>query len=308
MQRIFVNGQPISPEAIQFELERLVHFYAQHGMPEDQIRKQLPQLQKQATDQALGSMLLMIEANKLDIPVSEDEIDQQIKTIIGQIGGQEAFDKALAERKTSLADFRQQLKRGRRVDKLVERVTAGAKDPTEAEIRQHFEDHRSEYEKGERVLAQHILITPDGDTDTSKAEARAKIAAIRRRIVDEGKNFSDEAAAHSMCPSGKEGGSLGWFSRGMMVPEFDKAAFEMRDGEVSDIIETQFGYHIIYKTAHEDAQAADFDDVREQIRDFLRHNRKGELMAAYVNELRAKANVEVRDDGHTHSANCQCHG
>ncbi len=306
MQRIFVNGQPVSPESIQFELERLIHFYAQHGMPEDQIRKQLPQLQKQATDQAVGSLLLMTEANRLDIPVGEDEIDLQVQTIIKQIGGQEAFDKALAERKTSLADFRQQLKRGRRVDKLVERVTSGAKDPTEAEIRQHFEDHRSEYEKGERVLAQHILITPDGDTATSKAEAREKITAIRRRIVEEGKSFSDEAAAHSMCPSGKEGGSLGWFSRGMMVPEFDKAAFEMRDGEVSDIIETQFGYHIIYKTAHEDAGEADFDEVREQIRDFLRHNRKGELMAAFVNELRSKANIEVKDDGR--SAACHCHG
>ena len=177
----------------------------------------------------------------------------------------------------------------------MEKITAGAEDPSEADLLAHFNAHKSEYSKSERVLAQHILISPDGDTETSKQEARDKIRAIRKRIVEEGKNFSDEAAAHSMCPSGKQGGSLGWFSRGMMVPEFDKAVFEMRDGEVSDIIETQFGFHIIYKTAHEDAGEPDFDEVREQVRDFLRHNRRGELMAAHVNELREKATIEERD-------------
>jgi parvulin-like peptidyl-prolyl isomerase len=143
-------------------------------------------------------------------------------------------------------------------------------------------------------LAQHILITPDGDTATSKGEARSKIEAIRERVLG-GKSFADEAAEHSMCPSGKEGGSLGWFSRGMMVPAFDEAVFSMKDGDVSDIIETQFGYHIICKTQHEEAGEADFDQVREQIRDFIRHARRGEAMSAYVEELKAKATIEMAE-------------
>ena len=124
-------------------------------------------------------------------------------------------------------------------------------------------------------------------------EARAKVAAVRERVTSGGKPFADEAAAHSMCPSGKEGGSLGWFSRGMMVPEFDQAVFAMQVGEVSDIIETQFGYHIICKTDHEPMGEADFDQVREKIRDFLRHARRGEAMTAYVEELKAKATIEM---------------
>ena len=103
--------------------------------------------------------------------------------------------------------------------------------------------------------------------------------------------FSDEAQMHSMCPSASEGGSLGWFSRGMMVPEFDKVAFEMKDGEVSDIVETQFGYHIIKKMDHKEESEPSFDEVREQIRDFLRHERRGEIMTAYVEELKAKAKI-----------------
>ena len=292
MQKVKVNGQAISEEAIQFELERLVRFYTDHGMSQDQIRAQLPSFVQKATEQAIGAKLLLDEASKLDLPVSEAEIDAQVEKIVQQVGGREAFQAALAQQKTTEAAFRVQLKSGKRVDKLVEKAVAGVADPTEEEIQKHFEEHKGEYSVGERVLAQHILITPDGDTDVSKREAKTKIDSIRERVLG-GKDFADEAATHSMCPSGKEGGSLGWFSRGMMVPEFDEAAFSMKDGDVSDVIETQFGYHIIYKTDHEDAREADFDDVREKIRDFIRHARRGEAVTAYVDELKAKAKIET---------------
>ena len=292
MQKVKVNGQAIPEEAIQFELERLVRFYTDHGMSQDQIRAQLPSFVQKATEQAIGTKLLLDEASKLDLPVSEAEIDEQVEKIVTQVGGREAFQAALAQQKTTEAAFRVQLKSGKRVDKLVEKAVAGVADPTEEEIQKHFEEHKGEYSVGERVLAQHILITPDGDTDVSKREAKTKIDSIRERVLG-GKDFADEAAAHSMCPSGKEGGSLGWFSRGMMVPEFDEAAFSMKDGDVSDVIETQFGYHIIYKTDHDDAREADFDDVREKIRDFIRHARRGEAVTAYVDELKAKAKIEV---------------
>jgi parvulin-like peptidyl-prolyl isomerase len=287
-----VNGQVIPQEAVQFELERLVRFYAEHGMAQDQIRAQLPELVKKATEQAIGAKLLLDEAARLDIPVSDAEVDAKVEQLVKRVGGREAFARALEQQKTTEEAFRRHLRQGARVDKLVEKAVAEVAEPTEAEIERHFEEHRDEYAPGERVLAQHILITPDGDTQTSKDEARAKIEAIRERVAG-GKSFADEAAAHSMCPSGKEGGSLGWFSRGMMVPEFDQAVFSMNVGEVSDIIETQFGFHIIYKTDHESAGEADFDQVREKIRDFLRHARRGEAMTAYVEELKAKATIEM---------------
>ena len=101
------------------------------------------------------------------------------------------------------------------------------------------------------------------------------------------------AAAYSDCPSGKQaGGSLGWFGRGAMVPEFDHAVFSMKDGEVSDVVETQFGYHIIKKVAHLEAECPTFEEARDKIRDFLRHAARGEALNAYVEELREKATIE----------------
>lgn len=290
---ITVNGQVIPDEAIQFEFERLVRFYSEHGWSNDQIKANLPELIEQAQNQAVGAKLLLDEAAKLDIPVSEAEVDKQVETIVAQIGGREAFLKALEAQKTTEAKFRDQLRQGKRVDKLVAQATAGIDEPTEADIEAYFKEHKAEFSKGERVLAQHILVTPDGEAAASKSEAYEKINAIRERIVSGAKTFEGEAAEHSTCPSGKEGGSLGWFGRGMMVPEFDSEAFAMAIGDISGIIETQFGYHIIKKTDHEKGGETEFADVREQIRDLIRHSRRGSAMTAYVEELRSKAKIEM---------------
>jgi len=290
---IKVNGQVIPEEAIQFEFERLARFYSEHGWSNDQIKSNLPELVEQAQNQAIGAKLLLDEAARLDIPVSEPEVDEQVEQIVAQVGGREAFKKALAAQKTTEETFRAQIRQGKRVDKLVAQATSGTEEPTEADIEKYFNEHKAEFSTGEKVLAQHILVTPDGDAEASKKEAYTKINDIRERIVAGAKTFESEAAEHSTCPSGKEGGSLGWFGRGMMVPEFDSEAFAMDIGDISGIIETQFGYHIIKKTDHNKGGEADFDTVREQIRDLLRHSRRGSAMTAYVSELRSNAKIEM---------------
>lgn len=289
---ITVNGEPVPAQAVSFELERLVKFYAQHGMSEEQIRQQLPVLRDRAIEQAIGEKLLFLEADELDIRVSDEEVDQSVFQMAREVGGMGKLRDVLARQKLDEKTLRAQIRRGKRVDKLVEQIVSSSAEPTEEEIKDHFEQHQGEYNKPERVLAQHILITPEGDTPESKEAAHKKISAIRERVL-KGADFSAEAKAHSHCPSKDKGGSLGWFARGMMVPAFENAAFGMKDGEVSDIVETQFGYHIIYRTGHEDAQAADFDEARESIRDFLRHAKRGEALSAHVADLRKKADVRI---------------
>jgi peptidyl-prolyl cis-trans isomerase C len=178
------------------------------------------------------------------------------------------------------------------VDLLVEQATTEVSEPTEAEIEAHFKAHAAEYAKPERAQAQHILVKPEDTTPAARDAARAKLLDIRRRL-EQGAKFAELAAAYSDCPSGrKAGGSLGWVSRGMMVPEFDEALFALAIGELSQAVETTFGFHVIHKTAQEPGGPATFGDVRERVRDFLRHVRRGEALSAYVNELRAKAKIE----------------
>lgn len=291
MAKITVNGEPITDDMIQYEVERLIRFHAEHGMSQEQIRAQLKEIVAQATEQAIGEKLLMEDASKLDFPISAEEIDDHVETVIETFGGKANFDRALAERGISLSQFKANLRCSKKTEQLLLKITEGVADPTEAEIEKHFNDHRDEYTKGEQVLASHILISPDGETQVSKDEARAKIEAIRKSIVEDGVDFSEAAQKNSMCPSSQQGGSLGWFSRGMMVPEFDSAAFSMKDGEISEIVETQFGYHIIKKVGSKAAGVPQFTEVREQIRDFLRHDRRGRAISNYVEELKSKATI-----------------
>ena len=288
---IRVNGKPVPQSAIEYELGRLVQFYSQY-LSEDQIRSQLGVLRDRAKEQAIGARLLFDEAERLGIEVSEAELDERIARYEEQAGGRDAFLDLLRKQNIDPAEFREQTRRGRRVDKLVEMHTSGISDPTEEEMREHFEAHRDEYVKSAQAQAQHILVSPKGDGASAKEEALSKILDLKRRI-EAGEDFSALAAAHSDCPSGKQaGGSLGWFGRGAMVPEFDKAVFSMEDGEVSDVVETQFGYHIIRKVAHIDAESPSFEEAQDKIRDFLRHARRGEALKNYVAELREKATVE----------------
>ena len=139
-----VNGQVIPQDAIQFELERLVRFYAEHGMSQDQIRAQLADLVQKATEQAIGTKLLMDEAAKLDLQVSDADLEEQVAKIVDQVGGEEAFRRALQQQNTTEDAFREQLRRGRRVDKLIEKAVADVADPTKAEIEAYFSGHKDE--------------------------------------------------------------------------------------------------------------------------------------------------------------------
>jgi len=288
---IRVNGEEIPESAILFEFNRLVKFYSEH-MSAEQIKQQMDVLKQKARDQAIGAKLLMNEANRLDIKVPTDEVEERVAKMVENAGSPEAFDKILASQNLTMDVVRDSIEKGRRVDQLVTKITADVPDPTEAEIRAHFEAHAKEYTKPARVQARHILIKPHAATTEDKQTAQARLLEIRRKI-DEGTDFGEMAAAHSDCPSGsKAGGSLGWFSRGMMVPELDKAVFAMEVGELSDVIETSLGYHLVSKTAEQEGGTATLDEVRGKVRDFLRHARRGEAISAYVAELKEKAAIK----------------
>lgn len=301
MKQAFVNGEPISRDAVQFELDRLVKFYASHGMSQADIKKNLDKFVEKAQEQAIGAKLLFARAEQLDLAVDPRAVDAQVQKVIQQVGGRENYVKALAAQKLSEDDFRKELAKGCRVDALVQQACRDVPEPTEAEIANYYEQHVTQFVASPQVLAQHILVKTEGMDAADKVEALDKIKAIRARILENktpgeiGQAFVREAQENSDCPSGQNGGSLGWFGRGMMVPEFDHAAFAMKCGEVSDVIETQFGYHIILKTDEKAGGQQTLVDVSDQIRDLLRHEARGRAMDAFVAELREKATIEYKD-------------
>ena len=290
-----VDGAPVSQQAVDFELHRLLHFYQQQGVPEERLREQLPALQAKALEQAIGTRLLAEEAAREDIPVTEADLDAQFEQYVRQFGGdREKLVSAIKAQGLTVEAFKQNLRQGVRISKLIDRVCDAVPPPAEEEVRAHYDAHRAEYATQDRVLAQHILVRPASDAPGDKAAAKSKLEAIRGRIVAGESTFAEEAREHSDCPSGKSaGGSLGWFGRGMMVKPFEDVAFTLALNTVSDILETQFGYHILIKTGEEKGREPAFEEIRDRVLDFVRHAKRGQALTDHVNLLRSKATVTL---------------
>jgi peptidyl-prolyl cis-trans isomerase C len=108
-----------------------------------------------------------------------------------------------------------------------------------------------------------------------------------------GADFAELAKKHSADGSAQQGGDLNFFTKGQMVPQFDQAAFAMKPGQISDIVTTQFGYHIIKVTDHRPASTVPFEQVSGRIKDFLTEQQKQQKADAFIQSLKQKAKIEV---------------
>ena len=188
---------------------------------------------------------------------------------------------------------------GKTREEIVEEATGSAVLPSDEDCEKYYNENREAFKEPPQVRASHILVKVDTADETEKAKARAKIDSIRARIVGEinmEQAFADAARENSDCPSGKEGGDLGWFGPGQMVGEFDKASFEMKVDEISGVVETQFGFHIIRKTGEKPGGEKSFDEVKAGLKEALSREAKNAAFVKFMGELREKAKIEVRDE------------
>lgn len=165
---------------------------------------------------------------------------------------------------------------------IVNNVLRTAKVSDE-EVEAHFEANKEKYAKPEEISASHIL----NESEEACKEAYEK---IKNREID----FATAAREYSSCPSKEQGGSLGFFARGRMVPEFEDAAFAMKVGEISQPVKTQFGYHIIMVDDKNEAQPVTLDQVRQTITNELTTIKQRDVYVAKVEELKNKYKVEYK--------------
>jgi peptidyl-prolyl cis-trans isomerase C len=170
---------------------------------------------------------------------------------------------------------------------------------TDADIKAEYEKNKQNYKMDEEVKASHILIKVDtGMTPAQKQEARAKASDILKQVT-EGKDFAELAKQHSASPEGAQnGGDLGWFSKERMVAPFSEAAFAGEEGKViPNLVETQFGYHIIKVTGKRPAGFKPIEDVRKQIEEQLLGDLRNKKYESWKEEMKKKYKTEeVKDN------------
>ncbi len=155
------------------------------------------------------------------------------------------------------------------------KVLDEVKDATDEEVKKYYDDNMDKFQKGESVNASHILVD-------SEDKANEILAKINSGEV----SFEDAARENSTCPSKDNGGNLGEFTRGQMVPEFDEAVFSMEVGSVSEPVKTQFGYHLIKLISKSEASTYDFDEIKAQLTDMVNQEKKQNAFQSKINQLK----------------------
>lgn len=172
MKKAIVNGREIPQEAVQFELDRLVRFYMNHGMTVEEVKTNLAKLQDKALEQAIGARLLLDRAMKIDLPVTAKDIDAEVEKVVAQVGGRDNYEKALAAQGITDAAFRKELEKGAKVNMLVNQACAHVADPAEDEVAAFYAANKAEY--GDKT----IVDVHDQIKDLLRHEARGRAMDI----------------------------------------------------------------------------------------------------------------------------------
>ncbi len=283
-----VNGEAIS----RADFERAVQVVeARAGGPVPPDRRD--EILRGILDQLISYRLLQQEARARKVEATPAEIESRVADIKKQFPNQQAFDQALKQRHTTVQQFTADTKNDLAVGKLAESEAAKASPVTDADAKQFYDKNPEQFKQGETVRASHIFVRvpPNADAAT-KQKARAKLEAVEQKLKAGG-DFAQLARENSEDGSAPAGGDLNYFARGQMVPAFEKVAFELKPGQTSGIVETQFGYHIIKVTDHKPPQTVPFEQVKAQITNYLMQQRQQEKAGALVEQLRAKAKIEI---------------
>jgi peptidyl-prolyl cis-trans isomerase C len=288
-----VNGTPITRQTFESEFQAAMERMAAAGQSPSGIQGML--LRKQVIDSLVNEELLVQESNKQGIAVSADLINDEIERIKSQFPGEEEFNKALEQRQMTGDDLRKKLERRQAIQQLLEKEVPVGEDPTEADKEKFYADNPEMFTSPESVRASHILIKlePDADQEAT-SEANRKIKDIQDKL-DAGEDFAELAKSHSEGPSNVKGGDLGYFTRGKMVKPFEDAAFTLKTGETSPVVQTDFGLHLIRVTDRKSEETVAYKDAEADIARMLVQDDRRNRFEAYMEDLKSKADIKQPD-------------
>ncbi|HEY5762742.1 MAG TPA: peptidylprolyl isomerase [Rhodocyclaceae bacterium] len=287
-----VNGAPISNQ----RLERFFDEYVKNKgrnigrMINPRVYKKL---KREALDLLIEHEVLWQAAQAEGVSIPDAEIDALIEKAAAQAKSREDFMRKLEQAGFDATSYRDYVRRELAGARYLMQAAGGDVEVSDVEIRAAYERNRDDFTIPETVSARHILIqVPRTASAEQKAEKRRKMEKILSELRG-GADFAELASEHSEDSSAIAGGQLGEFERGRMVPAFEQAAFALKPGQTSEVVETQFGFHLIKVEARTPEKVATLDEVREPIRRRIAAERRAGEARRITAELVKAAKVEV---------------
>ena len=290
-----VNGEPIHysdvDKGIKEVMSQLEKDPSQFGnlKPDTTLRKEI-------LDWLVSTRLLVQEAKKLNINVEDTEVEMVVNTIKRRFPSEQKFLDALKEADLSIDQFKNNLTKELVVQKLLEQqLGSQIKDVSDEDAMKYYNEHGTELMQNEQIRVHHILFKVSEAADPAKVKTvENKASGILARIK-KGEDFEKLARQYSEDPSALKGGDIGFFAQGDMIKNFEDAAFALKVGEVSNLVRTPLGFHIIRLDERKASQKMPFEEVKVAIKLKLKQERTNSLMQQYVERLKLKANIKIRD-------------
>jgi peptidyl-prolyl cis-trans isomerase C len=284
-----VNGESVT----KADLERAVTVLeGRAGGPVP--TEQRDRIYRDVLDQIVSYKLLVQETHTRKIDASDAEVDARVQQIQGQFPSEAAFKQMLTARNTTIDQLKSDARQDMAVQKMIDAEIAPKIAVKPEQLTDFYTKNPDQFKQPERVRASHILIgVPRGADAAAKAQAKAKAEQVLKD-VKAGKDFAALAKEHSQDPgSAVNGGDLGFFQQGQMVGPFNDAAFSLAPGAISDLVETEFGFHIIKVAEKQASRTVPLDEVKPQLEQYLMERNRQEQTDAFVKGLRSKGKVEI---------------
>ena len=285
-----VNDIPITEADVTLEVKR-IQFQAK-AMQKPLDQSMMLSMREKVIDSLINRELLLQQSKAKGITTDETDIDNSIDQIKRRLEAGQSFESLMAEMGITMETMRIQVGEASAIQKLLEMEVYPQAIVTEKESRIFFENNPQYFKKPEEVKASHILIQiAPGAGDEEKLAARTKIEDIQKKI-EAGDDFADLARQYSEGPSGPNGGDLGYFDRKKMVKPFADAAFELKPGQVSNVVETRFGLHLIKVYDKKAKSAYVFEDIKGRLGEILQQQKIQDETVRYLETLRRTAKIK----------------
>ena len=239
---------------------------------------------KNILNQLIDTELLYQQTQKEKVKISNNEINLEIDKIKDNFSSTEEFNEALKANNITLVRLKEDIKRQLMINSILEK-TRNQVSISDEELLEYYNDNKESFLEPEQVHARHILLETD-------EEANNLLLQLKEGLTD----FAELAKEKSIGPSAPSGGDLGFFTRGQMVKEFEDAAFSLEPGEISEVVQSQFGYHIIKSEEKKEEYSPTFEEAKERISNTLKNQRENEAILALTSKLREDAVIVFNYD------------
>ena len=238
------------------------------------------ELQRSFLVQLIDRELIHGEARRLNIALTDADVEVALQGYREDYPGS-SFEEMLVERGLTLEAWREELKESLIMEKLLEQAVYSMVSVSDEEVAAYFKANRDQFDRPEQVRARQIVVADE-------AEGQEVLGILRQE-----RPFAEVAAEYSLSPDAEQGGDLGFFSRGEMPPEFDEIVFDLPVKRLSDLVQSEYGYHIFLVEEKRKAKRLNKKEASDEIRAILEGRKKEEVYLAWLQDMRARAVISV---------------